>query len=118
MTYLEDLASRRRFGIRPGLETIRDVCASLGDPQLSVPAIHVAGTNGKGAVCVLMDAALRAAGFRVGRYTSPHLVRINERFFLDGAPVGDGVLERLSERVSRALNPQPSSLFPHPSSLT
>ena len=112
MTYLEDLASRRRFGIRPGLETIRAVCASLGDPQLSVSAIHVAGTNGKGAVCVLMDAALRAAGFRVGRYTSPHLVRVNERFFLDGAPVGDDALERLSERVSRSLNPQPSTLNP------
>ena len=112
MTYLEDLASRRRFGIRPGLETIRAVCASLGDPQLSVSAVHVAGTNGKGAVCVLMDAALRAAGFRVGRYTSPHLVRVNERFFLDGAPVGDDALERLSERVSRSLNPQPSTLNP------
>ena len=110
MKYLEDLASRRRFGIRPGLETVRGVCASLGDPQLCVPAIHVAGTNGKGAVCVLMDAALRAAGFRVGRYTSPHLVRINERFFLDGAPVGDDVLERLSERVNRTLNSQPSTL--------
>ena len=103
MTYLEDLASRRRFGIRPGLEAIRDVCASLGDPQLDVPAIHVAGTNGKGAVCVLTDAALRAAGLRVGRYTSPHLVRINERFSLDGVPVGDDVLERLSERVSQSL---------------
>ena len=110
MKYLNDLASRRRFGIRPGLETIRDVCAALGDPQLRVPAIHVAGTNGKGAVCALMDAALRAAGFHVGRYTSPHLVRINERFFLGGVPVGDAVLERLSERVNRALNSQPSTL--------
>ena len=83
----EALESCAHFGVKPGLESIRAVCAAMGDPQDSLRVVHVAGTNGKGAVCALIDSALRAAGFRTGRYTSPHLVSLNERFFLDGAPV-------------------------------
>ena len=125
MKFLEDLAARRRFGMKPGLETIRALCAALGDPQLKFKAIHVAGTNGKGAVCAMLDAALRAASsigeqgtgngeqeLRVGRYTSPHLVRINERFFLDGAPVDDKELERIAAKISKKLFPVPCSPFP------
>lgn len=97
------LAARRRFGMRPGLDAIRGVCAALGDPQLKFRAIHVAGTNGKGAACAIMDAALRAGGLRIGRYTSPHLVRINERFFLDGKPISDEMLESASSRVAAAI---------------
>ena len=99
--FLEELAARRRFGMKPGLETIRVLCAALGDPQKRFRAIHVAGTNGKGAVCALLEAALRTAP--VGRYTSPHLVRINERFFLNGEPVGDATLEAVAGRVHRAI---------------
>lgn len=100
MKFLEELAARRRFGMKPGLETIRSLCAALGDPQRQFKAIHVAGTNGKGAVCAILDAALREEGLRVGRYTSPHLVKINERFFLDGAPIDDETLEGVAERVN------------------
>ena len=100
--FLDRLAARRRFGMRPSLDAIRGICAALGDPQLKFRAIHVAGTNGKGAVCAIMDAALRAGGLRIGRYTSPHLVRINERFFLDGAPISDEVLERAADKVFHA----------------
>ena len=127
MNFLEDLAARRRFGMKPGLETIRGVCAALGDPQRQFKAIHVAGTNGKGAVCAILDAALRAASgirdqgsgirgqeLRIGRYTSPHLVKINERFFLDGAPVDDETLERLAKKVSDVLIPDSRSLIPEP----
>ena len=103
MTFLEELASRRRFGMRPGLDSIRAVCAALGNPQERFRAIHVAGTNGKGAVCAMLDAALRQKGLRVGRYTSPHLVRLNERFFLDGAPIDDSVLAHASAAVNRAI---------------
>ena len=100
--FLDRLAARRRFGMRPSLDAIRGICAALGDPQLKFRSIHVAGTNGKGAVCAIMDAALRAGGLRIGRYTSPHLVRINERFFLDGAPISDEVLERAADKVFHA----------------
>lgn len=103
MRFLENLAARRRFGMRPGLDAMRTVCAALGDPQNAFRAIHVAGTNGKGAVCALLDSALRARGLHVGRYTSPHLVRLNERFFLDGAPIDDPSLERAADVVCRTI---------------
>ena len=108
--FLNDLAARRRFGMKPGLEAIRALCAALGDPQRKFKAIHVAGTNGKGAVCAILDAALRSADrkgdvqpLRIGRYTSPHLVRLNERFFLNGAPVDDATLERMAQQVEDAI---------------
>ena len=101
--FIEDLAARRRFGMKPGLETIAALCRALGEPQRTLRAVHVAGTNGKGAVCAMLDASLRGAGFRVGRYTSPHLVSLNERFFLDGRPADDVRLERISSRVHGAM---------------
>lgn len=104
MKFLEQLAARRRFGMKPGLSTIRAVCRALGDPQESFKAIHVAGTNGKGAVVALLDAALREGGLKVGRYTSPHLVKLNERFFLDGSPVDDLKLDLISSNVEKAVS--------------
>ena len=104
MSFLADLAARRRFGMRPGLETMRALCDALDEPQRRFKALHVAGTNGKGAVCAILDAALRATpGLRVGRYTSPHLVKLNERFFLDGAPVDDATLERIAKKVENSI---------------
>ena len=82
------------FGMRPGLERMRSVCAALGNPQNAPKIVHVAGTNGKGATCALVESALRAAGFRTGRYTSPHLVSLSERFMLNGKTVCE---ERLDE---------------------
>lgn len=102
--FLTDLAARRRFGMKPGLDTIRTLCAALGDPQASLPCVHIAGTNGKGAVAAILDSCLRAAGLRVGRYTSPHLQSLNERFFLDGRPVADEVLEPVAESVRRLVS--------------
>ena len=100
--FLDKLAARRRFGMRPSLDAIRGVCDALGDPQKNLRAIHVAGTNGKGAVCAMIDACLRAGGLRACRYTSPHLVRINERFFVDGKPVDDATLESAADKVFHA----------------
>ena len=111
MSFLGELAARRRFGMKPGLDTIRKVCAALGDPQKAFRAVHVAGTNGKGAACALLDAALRANGCRVGRYTSPHLVRLNERFFLDGVPLDDASLENASQAVFAASGNIPDLTF-------
>ena len=104
--------------MRPGLDAIRGVCAALGDPQLKFRAIHVAGTNGKGAACAIMDAALRAGGLRIGRYTSPHLVRINERFFLDGKPISDEMLESASSRVAAAIKQSGNQTIPNLADLT
>ena len=102
--FIESLAARRRFGMRPGLDAIRSLCAKLGNPQDSLRAIHVAGTNGKGAVCALLSAAL-CADDRVtaGLYTSPHLLALNERFRMDDEPVGDAELEAAAKRVEEAI---------------
>lgn len=125
MKFLEELAAMRRFGMRPGLDAIRCACAALGDPQKGFRAIHVAGTNGKGAVCAILDAVLREGGtaaakamavepgnggLRIGRYTSPHLVKLNERFFLDGEPIDDATLECAANRVSEIIQAHDSQL--------
>lgn len=95
MTFLDELVSRRRFGMKPGLGTMLRVSERLGNPQDRVKAVHIAGTNGKGAVSAMLDACIKG-----GRYTSPHLVRLNERFFLHGQPVGEKKLEELARRVA------------------
>jgi folylpolyglutamate synthase/dihydropteroate synthase len=79
----------RRFGIKLGLETIRHILSHLGDPQLGFRSIHIAGTNGKGSVAAMLSTILHAAGYRVGRYTSPHLERFNERICINNAPIAD-----------------------------
>lgn len=98
-TLLQELASRQRFGMRPGLDTLTQVLSRLGNPERDIAAIHIAGTNGKGAVAALCESVLRAAGYAVGRYTSPHLVRLNERFFINGMPVSDEHLETAAQEV-------------------
>lgn len=90
----------RRFGIKLGLETIRHILSRLGDPQLSFRAIHIAGTNGKGSVAAMLSTILHAAGYRVGRYTSPHLERFNERICIDNAPMADADVVEGYERVA------------------
>ena len=84
LTYLVGL---ERFGIKFGLENISTIVERLGHPERSFRSVHVAGTNGKGSVTAMVDAALRAAGHLTARYTSPHLVTLAERFVIDGRPV-------------------------------
>ena len=81
------------FGMKPGLDSIGTVCSRLGDPQDALRVVHVAGTNGKGATCALIESSLRASGFSTGRYTSPHLVSLTERFMLNGTPVSEESLD-------------------------
>jgi dihydrofolate synthase/folylpolyglutamate synthase len=100
--FLEKLSMHRDLGVKPGLENITELCGRLGNPHLKVPSIHVAGTNGKGAVCTMIDAALRHAGTKTLLYTSPHLVRINERFRINGKDVADDVLDETLEEVEKA----------------
>src|SRR6187551_616526 len=70
-----------------GLDNMRVVVEALGHPEHAFRSVHVAGTNGKGSVTAMVDRALGAAGCRSGRYTSPHLIRLEERFAIDGRPV-------------------------------
>jgi dihydrofolate synthase / folylpolyglutamate synthase len=101
-TYLFSLG---QFGIKFGLENISTIVAALGHPQRAFHTVHVAGTNGKGSVVAMVDAALRAAGHRSARYTSPHLTDLTERFAIDGQPVARdqlaGVVADVRETVER-----------------
>ncbi len=81
------LYSTQQFGIKLGLENIRRLLGALGDPQEKLRFLHVAGTNGKGSVCAMLDAILRASRRRTGLYTSPHLVGFRERIRVDGEKI-------------------------------
>jgi dihydrofolate synthase/folylpolyglutamate synthase len=86
------LARRVRFGMKFGLETMRALVDEMDHPEGAFVSLLVAGTNGKGSVAAYCDAALRASGLRTGRYTSPHLVRVNERITVDGREITDHAL--------------------------
>jgi dihydrofolate synthase/folylpolyglutamate synthase len=86
------LFSLEQFGIKFGLENISALVERLGHPERTFRSVHVAGTNGKGSVTAMVDAALRAAGYKSARYTSPHLVHLRERFVIAGKPVADASL--------------------------
>jgi dihydrofolate synthase/folylpolyglutamate synthase len=87
MSHLSYLFSLQQVGIKLGLDQIRRLDRLLDHPSRAVPAIIVAGTNGKGSVTAMIERGLRAAGYRTGRFTSPHLTRLEERFAIDGLPV-------------------------------
>ncbi len=95
----------QRFGVHLGLERIEKLLANLGNPHHSVPVIHVAGTNGKGSVCAYLCAVLTEAGYRVGRYTSPHLIDWNERICLNEQPISMETLRELLLQVQAAIQP-------------
>jgi dihydrofolate synthase/folylpolyglutamate synthase len=101
LAHLEALHPRGQAGIELGLERVRAVAQALGQRQ-GCPVITVGGTNGKGSTCALLERILLAAGYRVGLYTSPHLLRYNERVRVNGVPVADVDLCAAFARVEQA----------------
>lgn len=89
------------FGARPGLERVQKLAAALGDPQKKLRFIHVAGTNGKGSVCAMLESIYRHAGLRVGLFTSPHLVAFCERMQVNRLPIFEADIARLVAQVER-----------------
>ena len=89
------------------LDRMRDLMTRLGDPQNDYPVVHVAGTKGKGSVCALSASALRAAGYRVGLYTSPHLLDYCERIQVDGYPISHEEFVELVEQVRSVVEQVP-----------
>lgn len=107
----ERLRARHPQKIDLGLDRMRALCAALGDPQDRLPpVIHVAGTNGKGSTVALIRAMAEAAGLRVHAYTSPHLVRFNERIRLAGRLIDDAALSDVLDRIE-ALPDLPATVF-------
>jgi dihydrofolate synthase / folylpolyglutamate synthase len=93
------------FGVELGLERIERLLNDLDNPQQKVPIIHVAGSNGKGSTCAYLSSVLTAAGYRVGRYTSPHLVSWCERITLNGQDIPPSEFHQLLVKVTEAIDP-------------
>lgn len=86
-------------GIAPGLDNIRELMSRLGDPQEGMRFIHVAGTDGKGSVCAMIESILKASGIRVGAFTSPHIIKINECIRISGDEMPDRDLDQMLSEV-------------------
>ncbi|HEX4343368.1 MAG TPA: folylpolyglutamate synthase/dihydrofolate synthase family protein [Verrucomicrobiae bacterium] len=102
MTYAEAirfLYDLRLFGAKFGLENTRKLAGLVGNPQDKLRFIHVAGTNGKGSTCALLESIYRAAGLRVGLFTSPHLVSFRERIQVNRQLISEGEVVRLVEQM-------------------
>jgi dihydrofolate synthase/folylpolyglutamate synthase len=103
MDPIDFLFSLERLGMKFGLDNITTLCEALGRPERAFRSVHIAGTNGKGSVTVMVETALRAAGHRAARYTSPHLMRLEERFVIDGREVETATLRDALADVQRAV---------------
>jgi len=100
---VQELYRLERFGIKLGLDTITELLGHMGNPQNRFRTIHVTGTNGKGSVCAFVASVLRKAGHRVGLYTSPHLVRFNERIQVDGREIPNEDVARIYAEMKPAI---------------
>ncbi|EHC13048.1 bifunctional folylpolyglutamate synthase/dihydrofolate synthase [Fischerella thermalis] len=95
----------QQFGVRLGLDSSQKLLANLGNPHHQVPVIHVAGTNGKGSVCAYISSVLTEAGYRTGRYISPHLVDWTERICINQQPISSKEFCKLLQEVKAAIFP-------------
>lgn len=110
-TLLNRLFTLRRRGVKVGLHRTEALLAKCGNPHQDVPVIHVAGTNGKGSTAAMIASILKASGRRVGLYTSPHLVRYNERIRTDGIPISDERIVSFFDSYNSAVDTLGSTFF-------
>ncbi len=112
LDYLEQAA---RFGVKLGLENISRLLEELDCPHRYFPSIHVAGTNGKGSVCAMIQSALQRHNLKIGLYTSPHLIRVEERIRINDELIKPDdfcqLLHNLKDRVNKLLSSK-KLLFP------
>ena len=108
LEYLYDL---QRLGIKVGLEHTEKLLFECGNPQESFRSIHIAGTNGKGSTAAMLASIFREAGLRVGLYTSPHLIRFNERVRVNGLPISDDKIVEFVSKYKQAIKDIQSTFF-------
>ena len=111
VTYIEEIP---RFTRKHSLAHTREMLLFLGNPQNGKKIIHVAGTNGKGSVCAYLDAMLRAEGKSTGLFTSPHLVKMNERIVLNGKQISDEDFCEVFEETMQAVRRMQDAGLEHP----
>jgi dihydrofolate synthase/folylpolyglutamate synthase len=100
---IDYLYGMKRFGIRMNLKGIKTVLHLLDDPQRAFPSVHVGGSNGKGSTSAMLESILKCAGYRVGLYTSPHLIRFNERIRVDKREIPNRKVVELVDRIDSRL---------------
>ncbi|MFC1536063.1 bifunctional folylpolyglutamate synthase/dihydrofolate synthase, partial [Candidatus Neomarinimicrobiota bacterium] len=115
---LEDLYALQRLGIKVGLEHTQKLLEVCGNPQDNFESIHIAGTNGKGSTAAMIASILIKAGYSVGLYTSPHLIRFNERIRVDGVPISDGSIVEFMSQYNSAINEIKSTFFEATTAMT
>ena len=108
---LKSLYELQRHGIKLGLEHTHRLLEFLGDPHKDLTLIHIAGTNGKGSTCAYIDSILRADGKKIGLYTSPHLIRFNERIKVNGIPIADHEIIAFMEHAGSTIKEIESTFF-------
>lgn len=111
MEYVEGL---NRYGCVPGLQSIRQLCGRLNDPQKKLRFVHIAGTNGKGSVLAYVSTILQKAGYKVGRYVSPALSDYRERFQINGKMISRNLFGGYLEQVKEAAERMEAEGLPHP----
>jgi dihydrofolate synthase/folylpolyglutamate synthase len=109
---IQFLYGLRLFGAKFGLENTFKLAALAGNPQSQLRFIHVAGTNGKGSTCAMLESIYRRAGLRVGLYTSPHLVEFGERIQVNRTPINEADVVRLMEKIQPWLKEFPADHHP------
>jgi dihydrofolate synthase/folylpolyglutamate synthase len=108
---IDYIMQMERFGMKLGLSNITRFASYLGNPHNSYPSIHVAGTNGKGSTVAVLDAILVAAGYRVGVYTSPHLVDFRERIKINGKFIDKNYITEFFNAHRRKIESMPITFF-------
>ncbi len=108
---LDYLYNLQRLGIKVGLSHTRELLGRCGNPQDHFQSIHIAGTNGKGSTCAMTAAILMEAGLKVGLYSSPHLIRFNERIRVNGQPISDGEIVSFVELHKKDIDNIESTFF-------
>lgn len=100
---LDELYSYSLFGIKLGLDNIQKICDELGNPEKKYKIIHITGTNGKGSTSTIIETVLLEAGYSVGKYTSPHILKFNERIRAKGKDISDEEIALTYEKVKNAV---------------
>ncbi len=108
---MEYLYNLQRLGIKVGLEHTEQLLAECGNPQNKFRSIHIAGTNGKGSTAAMLFSIFREAGYKVGLYTSPHLLRFNERIRVNGVPIADMNIVDFVDKYKPAIEKIQSTFF-------
>jgi len=108
---LNDLYSKLRKGIKPGLERTLGLAAFLDNPQSDLRHIHIAGTNGKGSICSMLASIFMESGYKTGLYTSPHILKFNERIQINGKYISDDEIIEIWKSIEAKANEIDATFF-------